>query len=390
MPTDGELLDSPVGKISIDGYFIQFASLRTIYKNRHNETLLIIIKGHDNQNIIYNYKEFSKLQAAQKGLALLEIQEKAARRAAAEANDQITFNHNIKDTNNKMQAAEIIKLVNSTLKEYDGNVGGLGSFLVNLEIIEASVPAEHVTLAVKCIRGKLQGAAAGFVPENISSYSEIKDSLKRNIKREPSAVVESKLAAIRFDNRNLTQFTEDVEKTASLLSQTFISEGIPIAKANELTISRVIETCRKSARNDLVRSVLASSQFDTPKAVLSKFVVEVAEQNKDKQFLAFQQQRGKFRNENHRFNPRGGGSYNHGWGSFNRGGRGSYYNDNNIRGGFNHRGRGQYNNRGGSNNYRGGGQYNSRGGADNNRPNHVRLIQEGESENEEEARWPMQ
>lgn len=202
--------------------------------------------------------------------------------------------------------------------------------------------------------------------------------MKKNIKREPSAVVESKLAAIRFDNRNLTQFTEDVEKTASLLSQTFISEGIPIAKANELTISRVIETCRKSARNDLVRSVLASSQFDTPKAVLSKFVVEVAEQNKDKQFLAFQQQRGKFRNENRGYNPRGGGSYNHGWGSFNRGGRGSYYNDNNIRGGgsFNHRGRGQYNNRGGSN---------------NSRPTHnVRVTREENSENEQEARWPAE
>lgn len=91
MPTDNELLDSPVGKIQIDGYVIQFASLRTIYKHRCNESLLIIVKGHDNQNIIYNYKEFSKLQAAQKGLAIIEQQDKAARRAAAETNNQMTL-----------------------------------------------------------------------------------------------------------------------------------------------------------------------------------------------------------------------------------------------------------------------------------------------------------
>lgn len=57
-----------------------------------------------------------------------------------------------------------------------------------------------------------------------------------------------------------------------------------------MTISLVVETCRKSARNDLVKSVLASSHFETPKGVLSKFVTEVANQNKDKQFLAYKRQ----------------------------------------------------------------------------------------------------
>lgn len=77
---------------------------------------------------------------------------------------------------------------------------------------------------------------------------------------------------------------------ADKLTSTYINEGIPLAKANEMTISLVVETCRKSARNDLVKSVLASSHFETPKGVLSKFVTEVANQNKDKQFLAYKRQ----------------------------------------------------------------------------------------------------
>lgn len=257
-------------------------------------------------------------------------------------------------------------------------IGKLGAFIINIQTLETIIPAEHRALAINCIRGKLEGTAAALIPSDATSAPS-QHGLVNNIKAEPSTVVEARLSAIRFDNHNLTKFSEEVEKVASLLSQTLISEGIPIPKANEMTIARVVETCRKSARNDLVKSVLASSRFDTPKAVLSKFVTEVADQNKDKQFLAYESQRynnrGQFQRGSHN-NSRG--SYNRGRGSYNRGGRGSFNNFNN-----NYRDGGQYNGRGGN-------HYNSRGGAGNNRPNHVRLIQEGESGNEVEARWPMQ
>lgn len=205
-----------------------------------------------------------------------------------------------------MDRLDVIKLVNTTLKPYDGDVGGLDSVIINIDIIEAAIPAEHQDIAIKCIRGKLLNAAAKFVPATVNSFSGIKEALSNNIKAEPSTVVEAKLSAIRFDNVNLTKFSEVVEKISSLLFQTFISEGIPIGKANEMTISRVVENCRKSARNDLVRSVLASSQFDTPKAVLSKFVIGVADENKDKQFLALCQQNFP----NRRGHGRAGGYYN--------------------------------------------------------------------------------
>lgn len=224
-----------------------------------------------------------------------------------------------------MQPAEVMKLVNNTLVPFNGQIGKLRAFIINTQTLETIIPAEHRALAINCIRGKLEGTAAALIPSDVSTFAEIKHGFVNNIKAEPSTVVEARLSAIRFDNYNLTKFS------------------------------------------------------DTPKAVLSKFVIEVADQNKDKQFLAYESQRynnrGQFQRGSHN-NSRG--SYNRGRGSYNRGGRGSFNNFNN-----NYRDGGQYNGRGGN-------HYNSRGGAANNRPNHVRLIQEGESGNEVEARWPMQ
>lgn len=268
-----------------------------------------------------------------------------------------------------MQAVDVIKLVNTTLKPFSGAFEELDPFIVNLEILETAIPAEHSLLGVKCVRGKLQGAAAIFIPPTVTTYAEIISTLKLHIKAETASVVEAKLAAIRFDNLNLSKFSEDVEKAALLLSQTYIHEGIPIPKANEMTIARVTETCRRSARNDLVRSVLASSHFDTPKAVLSKFVTEVADQNKDKQFLALQQQRDpNMRNRGHSGGYRGGSRQsNH----YNQG-----YNHNHN---YNSNGRNNYNNRRGSNRSRGNGHYNSNNNSNNNnnpRETYVRVVNE--------------
>lgn len=41
-------------------------------------------------------------------------------------------------------------------------------------------------------------------------------------------------------------------------------EGITKAKANDMTIQETIDLCRKTARSDVVKSVLSASKFDTP------------------------------------------------------------------------------------------------------------------------------
>lgn len=123
------------------------------------------------------------------------------------------------ETSDKMQPAEVMKLVNNTLVPFNGQIGKLGAFIINIQTLETIIPAEHRALAINCIRGKLEGTAAALIPSDATSAPS-QHGLVNNIKAEPSTVVEARLSAIRFDNHNLTKFSEEVEKVASLLSQT--------------------------------------------------------------------------------------------------------------------------------------------------------------------------
>lgn len=117
----------------------------------------------------------------------------------------------------KMQALDVIKLVNTTFKPFSGDASELNGFLINVDVCKSAIPNEHQALAVKCIRGRLQGNAAALVQDSVSTYDGLVSALKTHIKADSSKVLEANLAAILFDNRNLTKFTEDVNLIADKL-----------------------------------------------------------------------------------------------------------------------------------------------------------------------------
>lgn len=285
--------------------------------------------------------------------------------------DDISFLFELDEEVNEMESpVEFIKVASSLIKSYSGEPTQLASFISNVELVKSLCKNTLFPTLFLFAKGRLEGKALTYIPAEVNDIDSLINILKTHIKLDNSKVIEARLAAINFDNKNLTSFAKEVEAIADSLSATFISEGIPVNKANEMTISKVVETCRKSARNDLVKSVLASSQFSTPKEVVSKFVTEVADQNKDRQFLVYQksfrgQPRGHF---NHYRGNRNRGFYN---GNNNNNNNSGYYSNNNHNA-FT-RGRGGYGNRGGRDSNRGGGQNNS-----------VRVMQQ---ENQESPRW---
>lgn len=130
---------------------------------------------------------------------------------------------------------------------------------------------------------------------------EVIDALQQGIHFDSSDVLESRLTAIQFDNRNLTDFATEVEKIADRLHEALMVEGVSYNKAMSMTINKVVETCRKQARSSVVKSVLASSHFNHPKEVLSKFITEVATAAKERQSQpqsqsSFRQNNGNYRN----------------------------------------------------------------------------------------------
>ena len=118
-------------------------------------------------------------------------------------------------------------------------------------------------------------------------------------------------------------------------------EGVSEKKAQEMTVSKVVETCRRSAQNDLVKTVLAAGSFANSDEVLAKFSMEIAEQAKDRQVLAYQKRSNNNRNfhqgdnhpnyngnSNRNYNGNGNTNYN---GNGNRNYNGNRNNNDNFR-----------------------------------------------------------
>lgn len=187
----------------------------------------------------------------------------------------------------EMDPSNFLKLASSIIKPYSGDPNNLASFLNSVDLINSLSTAVCTPFLIQFIKTRLEGKALEAIPSNANTVEEIKNALKKNIKPDPSEVIESKLLALRLDRKPLQDFTSEAEGLAERLKRSLVMEGVSDSKATDMVIKKMTETCRKSARSDLIKSVLASSKFESPQEVLSKFVLEIAEAKKDTQVLAY-------------------------------------------------------------------------------------------------------
>ena len=292
-----------------------------------------------------------------------------------------TFNlENIfEEIDSSAMAAEFLKTAAPILGRFNGSPSDLNSWISSLELLEDLATNEQKLILFKLAKGRLDGKAADSAIGCVD-LNDLKIKLRSTIKHEASQVVEARLLATHMERKSLADFTKEVGKLADDLNRSLITEGTSITKAKELTIARVVETCRKSAHNDLVKTVLAAGNFQEPNEVLAKFTVEVSEQVKDRQVLAYrQQQRQRNFNNNNNFGNNNRNNKNNNNNRVNFGDYGSRGNNNNNFANNNNRNNfGSYNNR--NNNFNNRGGYNgNRGNYNRNRAN-VRLFNQGNEE----------
>lgn len=261
-----------------------------------------------------------------------------------------------------LTAPEFLRLAAQTInRNYDGNPLGLQAFINSVQLLSELSNNAVAAIFLRFVKSKLEGKALECVPADANTVDEIITALNNQIKPDNSKVVAGKLLALKPDKAKLTDFTEQAEKLAEALQRSLIIEGISQAKAREMTIDKTVEVCRTAARSDLVKSVLASTKFDSPKEVVAKFVVETSTEEKEKQILTYRTfQKQNRRGTGNRFNDNRAlrGRFNNN-GQGNRfgynGGRMNYYNYRNFgnnrpnRGGFNANNRGRNNFRGNNN-----------------------------------------
>lgn len=204
-------------------------------------------------------------------------------------------NTNMGDFGYLSNVAQIIK------KTYSGEPTGLAAFIEAINLAKRlSQPAQIPTL-IDFIKTKCENAAREAIdelPEPPTTVDQITQALRAKIKVENSKVVLGRLLALKSDKTSVQNFQEKGEELAEKLRLAYISDGIPAPVAKTMVIDKTIEMCRSSAKTQLVKSVLASTRFDEPKEVLAKYVVEIANENKEvkeAQVLRFSGNRGRGR-----------------------------------------------------------------------------------------------
>lgn len=272
--------------IRVHGSIYTDQKLATIYHFRNNPSLSIYFN-----NNYYPFSEFSKLAGIRKGLLRIALSDDVL---PDRSTDTLDHKSKLQKLNN-MDNFTFLKFAASVIQPYSGNTDGLESFINNVNLVAGLRDAAVHNNFFLFVKGQLTGKAA-TVCSGCTSINQIIACLRENILRDPSEVLESRLNALTFDNKCLTDFCAEVEKVADSLLDSLVSEGVSRTKANSMTIDKVIRVCRKSSHNNTVKAVLAASSFTTPKDVLSKFRTEISECNQDRHFLALQQQRNSRQN----------------------------------------------------------------------------------------------
>lgn len=184
---------------------------------------------------------------------------------------------------------DFLKLCASTInKNFSGDPLALQSFCNAIDLLaELATTAELRTFLCTFVKAKLDGKALEAIPANADSIEIIKTALHAKITPDNSKVIEGKMQALRTSRKSLQEFSKEAEELAEALQRSLIVEGIPQNKAQQMSIERTVEMCRTSARTDIVKSVLASSKFESPKEAIAKFIVETGTAAKEQQVLSF-------------------------------------------------------------------------------------------------------
>lgn len=122
---------------------------------------------------------------------------------------------------------------------------------------------------------KTRGCSKRSLVGTPKTTKDIIDALRAHIKPESSKVIEGRILALRAEKMNLTTFSERAEDLAEQYRRSLCYEGYSKEKAKELSIEKTVDLCRRSARNEQVKSIIAATAFTEPKEVVAKMIVEI-------------------------------------------------------------------------------------------------------------------
>lgn len=261
-------------------------TLEHIYHLRKNQIEVKHIL--DNGEIIFlPYEEFSELEHIKPKIIELERNQNVTISRGENTFDHFSTPSTSSQNNSinsdrkpvyNMDLLTFLKIANPLVPRFNDKSEDLDFFIAQVEQLQKATPAHLRNDLLDFVKNRTSGATKIAV-SHCDCVQAIIDTLRNTVLPESSEVLESKLAAIRFDNRNLSDFTESVEKVSKELLNAYVSEGIRIDKATQLATKLVVETCKHSTRFGHIKTIMAAGTFASPRDALTKFRLEVADQH---------------------------------------------------------------------------------------------------------------
>lgn len=370
-------------------------SLEEIFKLR-NEPLVIVSYDSAGSELRQSYVEFSKLYPNRKVFLELELADTQSGTSTPTTSDTLTGEFKSPSKSIDIDSVQLptmdllsfLKLAGSLIPRFSDDANELEYFIDQVLQLETATPENLKTNLITFVKGRLIGKARNSASD-CKTIPEIISALRSDIVLESSEILESRLAALRFDDKNLTDFATAVERLSDQIINSLMSEGVTKVKAIQMTTRMVVDNCRKSARSQTIKTILAASSFTSPRDVLTKFRTEVAELKKESQVLGYNynnRRGGHSNNHNYNYNGRYNGHYHQPPNAQINGSSNSEYQNpnhsNQRHNGYSSRGRGR-----GRGNYSGHPNHRvffTQALPENNQPPEENI----ESGNEEAARWP--
>lgn len=190
-------------------------------------------------------------------------------------------------------------------KPFSGDPLALTSFIDSIQLLDSLTTSSNqaTTLALKTflvsfVKTRIDGKAREYINDTHTTIELIIAALQQNIKPDNSKIIEGRMLGLRLSAANQEDFATKVENLSEAFRRSLIIEGISPTKATEMTIDKTVEVCRKNAHNDLVKSVLEASTFESPKDVIAKLLTQTDKVRKEHQVLSFKTQSNANRNPN--------------------------------------------------------------------------------------------
>ena len=285
--------------IELNGRVIEDQSLLDIYKFKSNLSLIIHYQVRDDEIIRCTYTEFSKLAPVRRFFLELdtvselpdcgdtefvdqEVEDSSENSVADlcdREDDKTEIEINIQTDENNMDTVSFLNFASSVIPRFSGAPEDRDSFIENIRLVKSLATESLLPSLLLFVKGRMSGRPYAHC-KNCLTIDEIIKSINLHFIDDPSDIIESKIDSLFFDNKSLSQFCEELEILLDKFFTSLMSEDIPHHKAQNMTIKKAVEACRKSSRNDLVKSVIASSHYSTHKEVILKFRTEIADQKK--------------------------------------------------------------------------------------------------------------